>query len=100
MQQTTPGISHHPADDVPCPFMNLLIGLIGAFKTFTQIKILTDGGPSNASLVYMLYIYKTAFVNFNLGYANALSILLFVIVGVLTILVFRSSNKWVFYGGE
>ena len=84
----------------PVLFMNLLIGLIGAFKTFTQIKILTDGGPSNASLVYMLYIYKTAFVNFNLGYANALSILLFVIVGVLTILVFRSSNKWVFYGGE
>lgn len=65
----------------PVLFMNLLIGLIGAFKTFTQIKILTDGGPSNASLVYMLYIYKTAFVNFNLGYANALSILLFVIVG-------------------
>lgn len=84
----------------PVLFMNLLIGLIGAFKTFTQIKILTDGGPNNASLVYMLYIYKTAFVNFNLGYANALSILLFVIVGVLTILVFRSSNKWVFYGGE
>lgn len=84
----------------PVLFMNLLIGLIGAFKTFTQIKILTDGGPSNASLVYMLYIYKTAFVNFNLGYANALSILLFVIVGALTILVFRSANKWVFYGGE
>lgn len=84
----------------PVLFMNLLIGLIGAFKTFTQIKILTDGGPSNASLVYMLYIYKTAFVNFNLGYANALSILLFVIVGALTILVFRTSNKWVFYGGE
>lgn len=84
----------------PVLFMNLLIGLIGAFKTFTQIKILTDGGPSNASLVYMLYIYKTAFVNFNLGYANALSILLFVIVGALTILIFRSSNKWVFYGGE
>ena len=84
----------------PVLFMNLLIGLIGAFKTFTQIKILTDGGPSNASLVYMLYIYKTAFVNFNLGYANALSILLFLIVGALTILVFRSSNKWVFYGGE
>ena len=84
----------------PVLFMNLLIGLIGAFKTFTQIKILTDGGPSNASLVYMLYIYKTAFVSFNLGYANALSILLFVIVGTLTILVFRTSNKWVFYGGE
>lgn len=84
----------------PVLFMNLLIGLIGAFKTFTQIKILTDGGPSNASLVYMLYIYKNAFVNFKLGYANAMSILLFVIVGILTIIVFRSSKKWVYYGSE
>lgn len=84
----------------PVLFMNLLMGLIGAFKAFTQIKILTDGGPSNASLVYMLYIYKNAFVNFKLGYANAMSVFLFVIVGILTILVFRSSNKWVFYGSE
>lgn len=84
----------------PVLFMNLLIGLIGAFKTFTQIKVLTDGGPDNASLVYMLYLYKNAFVNFKLGYANAMSILLFVIVGALTILVFKTSNKWVYYGGE
>ena len=40
----------------PVIFMNLLLGLIGAFKTFTQIKVLTEGGPNNASLVYMLYI--------------------------------------------
>lgn len=84
----------------PVLFMNLLIGLIGAFKTFTQIKVLTDGGPDNASLVYMLYLYKNAFVNFKLGYANAMSILLFVIVGALTILVFKTSNKWVYYGGQ
>ena len=84
----------------PTIFMNLLIGLIGAFKTFTQIKILTDGGPDNASLVYMLYIYKTAFTNYKLGYANAMSILLFAIVGILTVFVFRTSNKWVHYGSE
>ena len=84
----------------PTIFMNLLIGLIGAFKTFTQIKILTDGGPGNASLVYMLYIYKTAFTNYKLGYANAMSILLFVIVGILTVFVFRTSNRWVHYGSE
>ncbi len=84
----------------PVIFMNLLLGLIGAFKTFTQIKVLTEGGPNNASLVYMLYIYKTAFVNFKLGYANAMSVLLFIIVGALTIIVFRSSNRWVYYGSE
>jgi multiple sugar transport system permease protein len=84
----------------PVLFMNLLMGLIGAFKSFTLFKILTDGGPNNASLVYMLYLYKNAFVNFKLGYANAMSVLLFVIVGFLTILVFRTSKKWVYYGGE
>ncbi|MDO5416652.1 MAG: sugar ABC transporter permease [Lachnospiraceae bacterium] len=84
----------------PVLFMNLLIGLIGAFKSFTLIKILTNGGPDNASLVYMLYLYNNAFVNFRLGYANAMSILLFVIVGALTLIIFRTSKNWVYYGGE
>jgi len=84
----------------PVLFMNLIIGLIGAFKTFSSFKLLTNGGPNNASLVYMLHLYNNAFVNYQLGYANAMSILLFVIVGILTIWLFRSSAKWVFYGGE
>lgn len=84
----------------PVLFMNLLTGLIGAFKSFSLIKILTGGGPDNASLVYMLYLYKNAFENFRLGYANAMSVFLFVIVSILTVLIFKSSGKWVFYGGE
>ena len=84
----------------PVLFMNLLIGLIGAFKSFTLFKILTDGGPNNASMVYMLYLYKNAFSNFKLGYANAMSVFLFVIVGALTILLYKTSKKWVYYGGE
>lgn len=83
----------------PVLFMNLILGLIGAFKSFTLFKILTNGGPNNASLVYMLHLYNNAFVNYQLGYANAMSILLFIIVGILTILLFRSSSKWVYYGG-
>lgn len=81
-------------------FMNLIIGLIGAFKSFAIFKILTNGGPNNASLVYMLHLYNNAFVNFKLGYANAMSIFLFIIVGILTVLLFRTSAKWVYYGGE
>ena len=49
---------------------------------------------------FICYTYKTAFVNFKLGYANAMSVLLFIIVGALTIIVFRSSNRWVYYGSE
>lgn len=84
----------------PVLFMNLLMGIIGAFKSFTLFKILTDGGPDNASLVYMLYLYKNAFVNFKLGYANAMSVFLFVIVGALTLIIFKTSRKWVYYEGE
>lgn len=84
----------------PTIFMNLLIGIIGAFKVFTQFRLLTDGGPNNASLVYMLYIYRTAFTNYRLGYANAMSILLFIIVAIITLVLFRTSNKWVHYGSE
>lgn len=84
----------------PTIFMNLLIGIIGAFKVFTQFRLLTDGGPNNASLVYMLYIYRTAFTNYRLGYANAMSVLLFVIVAIITAIVVRTSKKWVHYGSE
>lgn len=84
----------------PVLFMNLLLGLIGAFKSFTMFRVLTDGGPNDSSLVYMLYLYRNAFQNYKLGYANAMSIVLFVIVGILTVIVYKSSKSWVYYGGE
>ena len=83
----------------PVLFMNLILGMIGAFKSFTMFKVLTNGGPNNASLVYMLHLYNNAFANYKLGYANAMSVFLFIIVAALTLLVFRSSKRWVYYGG-
>ncbi len=83
----------------PTLFLNLLTGMIGAFKMFTTVKVLTDGGPNNASLFYMLYLYKNAFVNYRMGYASAMSWVLFLIVGVFTLLIFKTSSKWVYYDG-
>ena len=83
----------------PTIFLNLITGIIGAFKMFTMVKILTDGGPNNASKFYMLYLYENAFKNYRLGYASAMSWLLFVIVAALTLVVFRTSNSWVHYEG-
>lgn len=80
-------------------FLNLITGLISAFKTFTMVKVLTDGGPDNASLFYMLYLYKNAFQNYKMGYASAMSWLFFLIVAILTVLVFKLSKSWVYYGG-
>ena len=63
---------------------------------------MTDGGPDNGSLFYTLLLYRTAFRNSRMGYASAMSWLFFVIIGALTLIIFKTSNKWVFYenGGQ
>ncbi len=81
----------------PTIFLNLITGIISAFKTFTMVQVLTDGGPNNASLFYMLYLYKNAFQYYRMGYASAMSWFLFILVAVLTLLVFKTSKSWVYY---
>ncbi len=84
----------------PVIFYNLIIGIIGTFQFFTSVYVLTRGGPADATLFYNLYLYNHAFRYMNMGYASALAWILFLIVLVLTILVFRSSSMWVYYEGE
>ena len=84
----------------PVLFFNLVMGIIGSFQVFTQGYIMTNGGPSNASLFYVLYLYWNAFNYFKMGYASALSWVLFAVIMCLTLLVFRSSSLWVFYEGS
>ena len=84
----------------PTIFFNLLLGLIGGFQVFEQVFILigTNGGPLQAGLVYMLHVYNKAFRDFEFGYSAALSVILFFIIFVLTLLLVYTSNRWVFYG--
>lgn len=85
----------------PILFLNLITGLISAFRTFTNAYVMTNGGPNKSSLVYMLYLYQSAFENFRMGYASALSWLLFIIMVSITFILFRTSRFWVFNeGGE
>ncbi len=85
----------------PVILFNLVLSIIGALQTFTQAYVMTQGGPDNASLFYVLYLYRTAFQEGQMGYASALAWVLFVIIVVLSVLVFRSSGRWVYYeGGE
>ena len=86
----------------PVIFYNLVLGLIGAFNYFTEVYVATDGngGPVRSTLFYNLYLYHNAFKFFDMGYASALAWVLFVIVLIVTLLVFRSSPMWVFYEGE
>jgi multiple sugar transport system permease protein len=84
----------------PTIFFNLVMGIIGGFQAFTEAFIMTSGGPNNASLFYVLYLYRTAFTESRMGYASALAWLLFVVILVITILVFRSARSWVYYEGD
>ena len=84
----------------PVILFNLVLGVIGSFQTFTPAFIMTQGGPANGSLFYGLYLYNNAFRWFKMGYASALAWLMFIIILVLTLLVFRTTNRWVYYGGS
>ncbi len=83
----------------PVIFFNLVLGIIQSFQIFTQAFIITEGGPANASLFYVLYIYRKAFEGFEMGYASSLALILFFIILLMTLLVFKSSSLWVYYEG-
>ena len=84
----------------PVIFFNLVMGLIGVFQFFTEPFIMTQGGPEQSTLSYMLYLYRNAFKYFKMGYAAALAWVLFVLVLLLTLAVFRSSPLWVHYEAQ
>lgn len=77
-----------------------ITGVIYTFQTFTQAFVLTGGGPANATLFYLFYLYKNAFTWFEMGYASALAWVLFLIITICTVLLLRTSARWVYYEGE
>lgn len=89
----------------PVTLFLLINGLIGSFQFFTQGLIFAEasqsvGGPENSLLFYAIYLYQNAFSFLNMGYASSMAWILFVIVLGLTLVIFRSSARWVYYGGE
>jgi multiple sugar transport system permease protein len=84
----------------PVLFFQLVMGIILGLQVFTQPFIMTKGGPEDATLFFMLYLYQRAFVDFRMGYASALAWVLFLYILGLTFLVFRSSSMWVYYESE
>ncbi|MGQ9630013.1 MAG: carbohydrate ABC transporter permease [bacterium] len=82
----------------PVIFFNMIIGLIGAFQYFTQAYVITGGGPADSTLFYSLYLYFSAFQFFKMGYASAMAWILFLIIMGATLLIFKTSGRWVHYG--
>lgn len=83
----------------PVIFYNVVMGIIGSMQAFTQGYIMTDGGPNNASMFFVLLLYNRAFEYNKMGMACAMAWVLFIIIGLLTAVNFRASNKWVYYEG-
>ena len=83
----------------PTIFFNLIMGIINGFQSFTSAYIITQGGPNNASLFYVFYLYREAFRFHNMGSASAIAWVLFLIIAFLTVIVFKTSDNWVFYEG-
>ena len=82
----------------PVTLFNLVMGVIGSFQVFTSAFVIggTTGKPLESTLMYMVLIYRNAFRYFKMGYASALSVLLFLVILVVTLSIFRSARLWVF----
>jgi multiple sugar transport system permease protein len=81
----------------PAFFFNAVMGIISSFQVFNEAYIMTDGGPNNSSLFLVYYVYLNAFRYGRMGYASALAWALFIVILLLTLLMFRISRNWVYY---
>ena len=84
----------------PTLFFMLVLAVINSFQVFTTAYIMTNGGPAESTLFYMLYLYRRAFVFLDMGYASGMAWILFIAVLLLTILQFGLANRWVYYESE
>jgi len=84
----------------PSLLYNFVVGIIASFQVFLNSYVITGGGPNNATLTLVLYLYQKGFQEFAMGYASAIGWVLFVIILLFTLLVFRSSSLWVYYEAE
>jgi len=98
----------------PVILFNLVMGILGSFQVFTSAYIAgsgaggglagggpsgTAGGPLDSLLMYMVYLYTQAFRYFEMGYASAMAVVLFLVIMIVTLVIFKSSGRWVYYEG-
>ena len=81
----------------PVIFFNLLTNLVTSFQEFNSPFVITAGGPSQATNLMSLFIYNNAFRYLRMGYSSALSLILFTVITLVTIALFKSSRRWVTY---
>ena len=81
----------------PTIFFNLIYQMVNAFRVFTESYIITNGGPLDSTLTYVLYLYRRAFTYFDMGYSCALAWILVAIIAAFTVILFKTQKHWVYY---
>ncbi|MNI24015.1 Lactose transport system permease protein LacF [compost metagenome] len=81
----------------PTSFFLLVTGIIGSFKAFDVIAVLTKGGPANSTSVMVYYLYETAFIKLKTGYASSMAVILLLCVLLITLIQWYGQRKWVNY---
>jgi multiple sugar transport system permease protein len=84
----------------PVILFNVVMQTIQGFMAFTPSYIITEGGPMNSTLLYVLYMFERAFTFFDMGYASAMAWVMLIIIAILTALIFKSSPYWVHYESD
>jgi multiple sugar transport system permease protein len=69
--------------------LSLIISVVGSLLAFNQFFVMTDGGPGTSTVTVVMSIYDTAFAQFDVGLASAMSVVLVIVVGLITFLQFR-----------
>ena len=82
----------------PTMFFVLIISIIGSFQVFELVFVMTKAGPANATNTLVYYIYQNGFQFYQMGYASAAAMILFLIVLVFTLAQYRLQDRWVHYG--
>jgi ABC-type sugar transport systems, permease components len=81
----------------PIIFFNMVMQTINALQNFTSAFVITQGGPMKSTYVLGMKLYNEAFAYFKMGYASAISWVIFIIIMIVTLIIFKTSNSWVFY---
>lgn len=84
----------------PTIFFHVIVSIIGSFQVFTTAYVMTNGGPADSTLFYVLFVYRNAFQFFKMGYASALGWILFILILALTVVQFLIGKRWVYYEEE
>ncbi len=81
----------------PTIFFLTMVGVIASLQIFNQAYVMTQGGPAHATLFYVLYLFQTAFERFEMGYACAMALVLFILTLIVSLIQLAMGKKWVHY---